>query len=83
MKIAIGCDHGGIVLKQAILDELNKRGIEVTDMGCYDGQSVDYPDYGKAVAEAVSSGKADKGILMCGTGIGISIAGRQTRRQSG
>ena len=79
MKIAIGCDHGGIVLKQAILDELNKRGIEVTDMGCYDGQSVDYPDYGKAVAEAVSSGKADKGILMCGTGIGISIAANKVK----
>ena len=79
MKIAIGCDHGGIVLKQAILDELNKRGIEVTDMGCYDGQSVDYPDYGKAVAEAVSSGKTDKGILMCGTGIGISIAANKVK----
>ena len=74
MKIAIGCDHGGIVLKEAILAELNKRGIEVVDKGCFDSSSVYYPDYGEKVAEAVACGEADKGILMCGTGIGISMA---------
>ena len=79
MKIAIGCDHGGIVLKEAILAELNKRGIEVIDKGCYDSSSVDYPDYGEAVAEAVASGEADKGILMCGTGIGIAIAANKVK----
>lgn len=79
MKIAIGCDHGGIVLKEAILAELNKRGIEVIDKGCFDSSSVDYPDYGKKVAEAVACGEADKGILMCGTGIGISIAANKVK----
>lgn len=74
MKIAIGCDHGGIVLKPAIVQLLNQRGIEVEDLGCYDDSSVDYPDYGAAVARKVASGECDKGILMCGTGIGISIA---------
>ncbi len=79
MKIAIGCDHGGIVLKPAIVEELNKRGIEVEDFGCYDENSVDYPDYALKAAEAVSSGKCDKGIVLCGTGIGISIAANKVK----
>ena len=79
MKIAIGCDHGGIVLKEAILAELNKRGIEVVDKGCFDSSSVDYPDYGEKVAEAVASGECDAGVLMCGTGIGISISANKVK----
>lgn len=74
MKIAIGCDHGGIVLKPAVLKDLEERGIEVEDFGTFSEESVDYPDYALKVAEAVKDGKADKGILLCGTGIGIGIA---------
>lgn len=74
MKIAIGCDHGGIVLKPEIMEYLNKNGHEVIDFGTNDENAVDYPDYGQLVAECVQQGKADFGILMCGTGIGISIA---------
>ena len=77
MKIAIGCDHGGIALKPAIVEELKRRGIDIVDVGCYDTSSVDYPDYGAAVARKVASGECDKGILMCGTGIGvIALGGR-------
>ncbi len=79
MKIAIGCDHGGIVLKPAIVETLEKRGIQVEDMGCHDTSSVDYPDYALKVAEAVSRGECDKGIVLCGTGIGISIAANKVR----
>lgn len=79
MKIAIGCDHGGIVLKPAILDLLQKKGIEVQDFGTYNDESVDYPDYALKVAEAVSEGSADAGILLCGTGIGISMAANKVK----
>ena len=79
MKIAMGCDHGGIVLKPAIVAELQKRGIEIADKGCFDGESVDYPDYALKVAESVASGECDKGVLMCGTGIGISIAANKVK----
>lgn len=73
MKVAIGCDHGGIVLKDACRKALAELGAEVIDMGTYDTESVDYPDYALKVALAVKNGEADKGILLCGTGIGISI----------
>ena len=79
MKIAIGCDHGGIVLKPVVEDVLKKNGIEVVDYGCYDENSVDYPDYALKVAEAVSQGQVDKGIILCGTGIGISIAANKVK----
>ncbi len=79
MKIAIGCDHGGIVLKPAIEDLLQSRNIEVIDFGCYSTDSVDYPDYALKVAEAVSKGESDKGIILCGTGIGISIAANKVK----
>ena len=78
MKIAIGCDHGGVVLKPSIKELLTKRGIEIIDCGC-EGERVDYPDYGQKVAELVSTGKADKGIILCGTGIGISIAANKVK----
>ena len=74
MKIAIGCDHGGIVLKQPCIEVLKNLGYEYVDYGTYDEKSVDYPDFAAKVATAVQNGECDKGILLCGTGIGISIA---------
>ena len=73
MKIALGCDHGGWELKDAIAAELKSLGIEVVDMGTENEDSVDYPDYAARVAEAVSGGSVDRGIAVCGTGIGMSI----------
>ena len=77
--IAIGCDHGGYELKQKILAHLRQRGLEYRDFGCDSTASVDYPVYGKAVAHAVASGKCEKGIVICSTGIGISIAANKVR----
>ena len=74
MKIAIGADHGGFRLKDDIAALLKELGHEVEDFGCDCGQSVDYPDYAVPVCDAVVEGKADRGILICGTGIGMSIA---------
>lgn len=79
MKIALGCDHGGIVLKSAIVKLLNDRKIEIVDFGCFNDSSVDYPDYSLKVAEAVANKECDAGILMCGTGIGISIAANKVK----
>lgn len=74
MKIAIGCDHGGIVLKDAVTSTLEALGAEVVDLGTNTTDSVDYPTYGLKVAETVASGQCDAGVIMCGTGIGISIS---------
>ena len=74
MRIAIGSDHRGFALKQSLIDMICELGHEPDDMGCYDDEAVDYPDYAEKVATAVSRGKADRGILICGTGIGMSIA---------
>lgn len=71
--IAIGCDHGGFALKQEVMKHLTARGLEFKDFGTYSEDSCDYPVYGKAVANAVANGECEKGILICGTGIGISI----------
>lgn len=79
MRVAIGCDHGGIVLKSAVLETLQEYGAEVEDFGTYSEASVDYPDYALKVAEAVASGKFDCGVIMCGTGIGISIAANKVK----
>ncbi len=73
MKIALGCDHGGWELKNIIEGVLKSLDIEVVDMGTGSEDSVDYPDYGEKVAEAVSQGEVDRGIAVCGTGIGMSI----------
>ncbi len=73
MKIAIGCDHGGYLLKQDILIWLEENDYEFEDFGCYNTESVDYPVYAEKVARAVASGECEKGIIICGTGIGISI----------
>ena len=77
--IAIGCDHGGFRLKQEIMQHLEARGERFYDFGTYTEESCDYPDYGKAVAHAVASGEYDRGILICGTGIGISIAANKVK----
>ena len=77
--IALGCDHGGYVLKKEVIKYLEERGIEYKDFGCYDEKSVDYPQYGKAVAHAVADGECEKGIIICGTGIGISIAANKVK----
>ena len=71
--LAIGSDHGGFALKQAIAKHLESRGLEYRDYGTYSEASCDYPDFGRAVAEAVAAGEAEYGIIICGTGIGISI----------
>jgi len=73
MTIAIGCDHAGVELKKEIISLLHDLYIECTDYGTNGAESVDYPDFGEKVSEAVSSGKIEKGILICGTGIGMSI----------
>ena len=72
--LAIGSDHGGFELKNHVMKHLDGLGIEYKDYGCYDENSVDYPDIAKAVGEAVANGECERGILICGTGIGISIA---------
>jgi ribose 5-phosphate isomerase B len=72
--IAIGSDHGGYELKLEIMKHLDERGLEYKDYGCYSADSCDYPQYGHAVAHAVADGVCDRGILVCGTGIGISIS---------
>lgn len=77
--IAIGCDHGGFALKKEILEYLDEKGVAYKDMGTNNEEAVDYPDYARAVSEAVVSGQADKGILICGTGIGISIAANKIK----
>lgn len=77
--IAIGCDHGGYQLKQEIIKYLEEQNIAYKDYGCYDEASVDYPVYAKKVANVVASKEAEKGILICGTGIGISIAANKVK----
>ncbi len=79
MKIAIGCDHGGYLLKQDILIWLEEHDIDFEDFGCYSRESVDYPIYGEKVARAVAAGEADYGIVICTTGIGISIAANKVK----
>ena len=74
MKLALGCDHGGYPLMQEVKKHLEEKGIEYTDFGTYSEESCDYPDFAEKAADAVKSGACDFGILVCGTGIGISIA---------
>ena len=74
MKIAIGCDHGGFPAKAAVIEVLRRHGAEVEDLGCHDTNSVDYPDYARAVCERIVEGRADRGVLICTTGTGMAIA---------
>lgn len=79
MMIAVGSDQGGFELKQEILKHLTQRGIEYKDFGSYDTASVDYPEYAKKVCAAINDGECEKGILVCGTGIGISITANKIK----
>lgn len=77
--IGIGCDHGGLELKKEVIRYLEGQGIEYKDYGTYTSESVDYPVYAKLVANAVASGECEKGILICGTGIGVSIVANKVK----
>lgn len=79
MKVAIASDHGGVNLRKEIMNLMDELGIEYEDFGCEGTGSVDYPDYALPVAERVASGEFDKGILICGTGIGMSIAANKVK----
>lgn len=79
MKIAIGCDHGALEHKNAIAAHLTERGFEVEDFGIYEMQSVDYPDIAAPVCDSIVSGKNELGILVCGTGVGMSIAANKIK----
>jgi len=79
MKIVLACDHGGFQLKEALKEHLTKSGYDISDIGVYNTDSVDYPDYGKRAAEMVALGQCDRGIIICGTGIGISIAANKVK----
>ncbi len=73
MKVAVGCDHGGFPLKQAVVDKIKQLGFEVFDFGTNSSDSTDYPDFAIKVANAILSGQAERGILMCGSGVGVCI----------
>ena len=77
--IALGCDHGGFALKNEIKKHLDELGIDYKDYGTHTEESCDYPIYGEAVAQAVASGECEKGLLFCGTGIGISLAANKIK----
>ncbi|MCK5231367.1 MAG: ribose 5-phosphate isomerase B [Desulfobulbaceae bacterium] len=78
MKIAIGCDHGGVDLKRLIVPLLGELGHEINDQGCNSNESVDYPDFARLVCTLVEKGGCDRGILICGTGIGMSMAANRS-----
>jgi len=80
MRIAIGCDHRGLNLKKAVIELLSQKGHSYEDFGCYDSTSVDYPDIGGQVARAVAEGRFDHGILICSTGIGMSMVANKVPR---
>ena len=79
MKIAVGCDHGGLEHKNEVVKHLEARGFEVTDFGIYEQKPVDYPDIAVKVTSAIVSGECELGILICGTGIGMSIAANKVK----
>ncbi|WP_026506924.1 ribose 5-phosphate isomerase B [Butyrivibrio sp. MC2013] len=77
--IALGSDHGGYALKMSVIKHLEERGFEVKDFGTYSEDSCDYPEFARAAAEAVASGECEKGIVICTTGIGVSIVANKTK----
>ena len=79
MKVAFACDHAGFVLKEAVVAHLKEMGHDVVDFGCYTPERVDYPAQGEKAARAVASGECQLGVLICGTGIGISLAANRVR----
>ena len=79
MKIGIGSDHGGFALKEELKAFMEEKGLEIVDFGTNNTESVDYPDYGEAVAKAVANNEVDRGVVICGTGIGISLAANKVK----
>ena len=77
--IAIACDHGGFDLKQQVMEHLKEKGLEYKDFGCYDHKSCDYPDFARPAAKAVADGECDRGIVICTTGIGVSITANKVK----
>ena len=79
MKVAIASDHGGFDLKETVKKHLVEKGYEVKDFGCFDKSSCDYPDFGRPAAEAVAAGECELGVLICTTGIGMSMVGNKVK----
>jgi ribose 5-phosphate isomerase B len=79
MRVAIGCDHAGFPLKEPAVNELRQLGHEVVDFGTNSSEAVDYPDYSQAVGEAVMRGEVDRGLLLCGSGVGACVAANKVR----
>ncbi len=79
MKIAIGCDHAGFPLKDTVMAQVRQLGHEIEDCGTYSCERADYPDYANKVAQLVASGQADRGILICGSGVGVCITANKTK----
>lgn len=79
MKIAIGCDHAGLALKKEVIGLLNEESVKVQDFGCSEAWPIDFPDIALPVAEAVASSEVDAGILICGTGVGVSISANKVK----
>ncbi len=79
MKITVGCDHGALALKESVKEVLAELGAEIDDVGTFTEESVDYPDIAEKVCAAVTSGKSERGVVLCGTGIGISIAANKIK----
>jgi len=79
MKVAVGCDHGGFPLKQTVIDAVQAAGHEVVDVGTWSADSVDFPDFTKKVGEKIQSGEAERGVLICGSGVGAAIAANKMK----
>ncbi len=79
MKIAVACDHGGFPLKETVIEAIRSAGHEALDLGTYSPESVDYPDYAEKLGRAIQNGEAERGVLMCGSGVGASIAANKMR----
>jgi len=79
MKIAVGCDHAGFPLKDAVLESVKAAGHQIIDVGTYSAESVDFPDFAKKIGEKIQSGEAERGILICGSGIGACIAANKMK----
>lgn len=79
MKIAVGCDHGGFPLKEVVIQSVKAAGHEVIDVGTFTNESVDFPDFTKKVGEKIQSGEAERGILICGSGVGVAIAANKMK----
>jgi len=79
MKVAVACDHGGFPLKETVLDVVRQAGHDAIDLGTFSSDPVDYPDYAQKVGQAIQHGEADRGILICGSGTGVTVAANKMR----